>query len=116
MASLGIHAANVAPEFGVAETSGLLNLLRSNNLKKELEEFIKHAVESKKWVKWAIDEKKLNDLQKSLICGHYIFNKPEVIEIKNKLDYVLNKKKLKLNLEDIVKVSITRYLKNFELI
>ena len=115
---LGIHAANVAPEFGVAETSGLLNLLRSNNLKKELEEFIKHAVESKKWVKWAIDEKKLNDLQKSLICGHYIFNKPEVIEIKNKLDYVLNKKKLKLNnlLKDIVKVSITRYLKNFELI
>ncbi len=115
---LGIHAANVAPEFGVAETLCLLNLLKSNNLKKEMNHFIELAVESKKWIKWVIDEKKLSDLQKSIICGHYIFNKPEVIEIKNKLDYFLNKKKLNLNnlLKDVLKVSITRYLKNFELI
>ena len=115
---LGIHAANVAPEFGVAETLCLLNLLKSNNLKREMNHFIELAVESKKWIKWVIDEKKLSDLQKSIICGHYIFNKPEVIEIKNKLDYFLNKKKLNLNnlLKDVLKVSITRYLKNFELI
>ena len=36
---LGIHAANIAPEFGVTETRALLNILETNNLEYLAEEF-----------------------------------------------------------------------------
>ena len=38
---LGIHAANVAPEFGVAETKALVHVLESNGLANHAERFLK---------------------------------------------------------------------------
>ena len=38
---LGIHSANVAPEFGVAETKSFIKILKDNNLKNLLENFVK---------------------------------------------------------------------------
>ena len=47
---LGIHAVNVAPEFGVEETRSLLSILEENNLHALANEFLRIAYESKKWV------------------------------------------------------------------
>ena len=38
---LGIHAANVAPEFGVVETRALISLLETNGLNELAENFFK---------------------------------------------------------------------------
>ena len=80
--SFGIHAANVAPEYGVAETKKLLEILEQNNLKQLKDQFIELCVKSNKWAKWVIDKNKLDDYQKTIISGHYSFSTPKFIEIK----------------------------------
>lgn len=55
---LGIHSANVAPEFGVSETKALLRLFADCNMNKEKDIFLKIAYESGKWKKWMIKNSK----------------------------------------------------------
>ena len=52
---LGIHASNVAPEFGVIETKNLLKILEENNLKPLSERFLELSFNSGKWKKWLLD-------------------------------------------------------------
>ena len=113
---LGIHASNVAPEFGVAETKKLFELMHRYNPKLK-NEFIELCVNSKKWKKWVLNEN-LPDLEKALICGHYLFSSVEGREIISQLNFDLKKRKSNLNeiLKNSVKESILRYLKNFRLI
>jgi len=115
---LGIHAANVAPEFGVAETKAFLRILKNNNLNKLVEEFIKLSYESKKWEKWMLPETKASDYEKAIISGHYIFSNKKFIEIKNKAAISLKKKSIYLDkyLKNEVKKSILRYLNLFRII
>ena len=79
---IGIHAANVAPEFGVAETKAFLNFLKLIIKKKLVDEFLKISLESKKWKKWVIDEKQCSEYDKSIIAGHYLFSSEEVKNLK----------------------------------
>ena len=72
---LGIHSANVAPEFGVAETKSFIKILKDTNLKNVLENFVKLSYESKKWEKWLLPNSKSSELEKAIISGHYIFLK-----------------------------------------
>ena len=44
---LGIHAANVAPEFGVTETRSLISILEKNNLNKLAEKFLELSFSSR---------------------------------------------------------------------
>ena len=44
---LGIHAANVAPEFGVCETSKIVDILKQNKMSDLLKHFINLSVKSK---------------------------------------------------------------------
>ena len=74
LSKLGIHAANIAPEFGVGETKALIKILKENNLKKELDLFLEISFKSKKWKKWLIPGSNISDLEKSIISGHYIFS------------------------------------------
>lgn len=115
---LGIHASNVAPEFGVAESVTLLKILEENNLKSLSERFLKLAFDSEKWKKWLQKESNISDKEKALLAGHYIFSKDEFKELKKKAIYELDKKDINLNLKlkNAVKISIERYLKNFRLI
>ena len=84
--TLGVHSINIAPQFGTRETEILLAQLEFHRLDKFRDKFIKLAVESGKWKKWMKDsDKEVPDLYKAKICGHYIFNTPEVNEIKKKL-------------------------------
>jgi hypothetical protein len=83
--ALGIHSSNIAPEYGVAETTELIRLLKLSGLYREYEDFIKLAYESKKWEKWMINGEHPDKEYLATICGHYIMERPEVKEIKIKL-------------------------------
>ena len=115
---LGIHAANVAPEFGVVESKAFLQTLENNGLKDISDQFLKISYDSKKWEKWMILGNKTTDREKAIIAGHYNFSKPEFIEIKNKAERILFTKDIKLNdvLKKAIKNSIYRYLYNFRMV
>ncbi|AQL29795.1 tagatose-6-phosphate kinase [Prochlorococcus sp. RSP50] len=115
---LGIHSANVAPEFGVTETKAFLKTLENNGLKNIASQFLRLSYDSRKWDKWIIKGSKTTDREKAIIAGHYNFSTPEFIEIKNKADNILDTKgiNLDLNLKEAIKKSIYRYLKNFRMV
>lgn len=114
---LGIHAANVAPEFGVAETKALLQIMKDNNLVSLADKFLELAYKSKRWEKWMLPNTTASDRDRSIISGHYIFSTPEFIELKKEVSQCLKNKGIELDvyLHDQVKKSIFRYLHNFRL-
>lgn len=115
---LGIHAANVAPEFGVAETKALVGVLEANRLTHISDRFLQIAYESDKWDKWMLEDTKATERDKAIIAGHYVFSHPEVLELKEEAAIALRKKSIELDeyLKDYVKSGIFRYLKNFRLV
>jgi hypothetical protein len=115
---LGIHAANVAPEFGVTETRALISILESSSLGKAAERFMQIAYESNKWDKWMIKDTTSTDRDRAVIAGHYVFSKSECIELKEEASEHLRRKGIDLNgyLKQEVKKSILRYLRNFRLV
>ncbi len=115
---LGIHAANVAPEFGVNETCALVTILEQNGLEKLSERFLQLAFESNKWGKWMIENTRASDRDRAIIAGHYVFSKPECIDLKAEASSLLKQKGIDLNdhLRQSVKQSILRYLRNFRLV
>lgn len=115
---LGIHAANVAPEFGVTETRALISVLADNGLSKLAERFLQLAYDSKKWDKWMLTNTRATDRDRSIIAGHYVFSKPECAELKAEASSGLAHKGIELeqHLKQQVKQSILRYLRNFRLV
>ncbi len=115
---LGIHAANVAPEFGVSETKAFLDILYKYKLKDIAEQFISLSYESKKWSKWLKPNSNANKIEKAILSGHYIFSSEQFIEIKKDASNLLRKRGV--DLDDFLKLSIeksiSRYLSNFRLI
>ena len=114
---LGIHAANVAPEFGVAETKAFLQIMEDNSLVSLADKFLELAYKSNKWEKWMLPNTTASDRDRSIISGHYIFSTPECIELKKEAFQLLKNKGIELDayLHDQVKKSIFRYLHNFRL-
>ncbi|HLB42250.1 MAG TPA: class II D-tagatose-bisphosphate aldolase, non-catalytic subunit [Gammaproteobacteria bacterium] len=115
---LGIHAANVAPEFGVAETKALISILEKNSLTNLVERFLRLAYESRKWDKWMLKNTQATDRDRAIIAGHYVFSKPECSDIKSEANRELTRKGFELEtyLKQQVKQSILRYLRNFRLV
>ena len=115
---LGIHAANIAPEFGVTESKALIEILVKNNLKNIADEMIEISFCSKKWVKWMIKNSNTSDFDKGIISCHYIFSFPEFIELKRNAEKELLKKDIVLDdfLKYKIKENLTKYLKSFRLI
>lgn len=115
---LGIHAANVAPEFGVAESKALVGVLEANGLDELATRFLALAYESNKWDKWMLDGTTATDRDRSLIAGHYVFSTPECKELKAEAAKLLARKHIDLeaHLKQRVKNSILRYLRSFRLV
>ena len=111
---LGIHAANIAPEFGVAESKAFIDLLENSNQNILLEEFLRISYDSKKWEKWMINATSASDKDKAIISGHYIFSTAECLELKNQARFHI--KDLDTQLKNKVKESIFRYMKAFNLV
>jgi hypothetical protein len=115
---LGIHAANVAPEFGVAETKAFINILERNSLANLVEDFLSLSFSSNKWKKWILDKSETTDRDKAIISGHYVFSNPTFLEIKSRAERELSKRNIRLNsfLRTVVRNSIYRYVRNFRLV
>ena len=115
---LGIHAANVAPEFGVTETRELLKIMEDNGLTILAKKFLELAYNSKKWDKWMLPNSAASDRDKGIIAGHYIFSTPECIELKKEVSQNIKHKGINLDiyLREKVKKSILRYLLNFRVV
>jgi hypothetical protein len=110
---LGIHAANIAPEFGVAETRAFVDKLQEGGHTDLVEEFLKISYESMKWKKWMLKNTNANNTDRAIIAGHYVFSSNEFIKLKAKALKKID------NLEDFlkkkVKESIFRYMNAFNL-
>jgi tagatose-1,6-bisphosphate aldolase non-catalytic subunit AgaZ/GatZ len=115
---LGIHAANVAPEFGVTETKALLEILEGNDLQDLADEFLKIAYGSDKWKKWMLPHTNATNRDCSIIAGHYVFSSQDCQSLKNEAARILQKKDIMLDdfLKERVKTSIFRYLHHFRLV
>ncbi len=115
---LGIHAANVAPEFGVVETRAFLSILKKYDLTSLADSFVALSLNSKKWEKWMVPNTKATDLDRATIAGHYVFSSDSFKEIKAEAQKTLKNKDVDLDifLKEQVKTSILRYVKNFKLI
>jgi hypothetical protein len=113
---LGIHAANVAPEFGVTETMAYIKLLKDFNLSNYLEDFLEISYESKKWLKWMKEDTKASDFDKSVISGHYIFSTQEFLENKYQVQKIIGSAlDVDLILKKAIEISLIKYAKNFNL-
>ncbi len=115
---LGIHAANVAPEFGVSETLSLIKTLKSAGLNSILDQMLEISYISNKWKKWMLPNSNASDEEKSIISCHYVFSDPNFIELKKESERELAKKNIRLDdvLINDVKQSIMRYVRNFRLV
>jgi len=115
---LGIHSANVAPEFGVTESRALVSVLEENCLSKLAEGFLQLAYDSGKWDKWMLTNTHATDRDRAIIAGHYVFSKPECAELKAEASRGLAHKGIELeqHLKQQVKQSILRYFRNFRLV
>ena len=115
---LGIHASNVAPEFGVIETKGLLYLLNTFGYKQEFSLFIDKAIASNKWKKWMTNGSHATEIDKAIICGHYIFADNQIKQMKEQVANHLLSKNINLDeyLKTLIKQSMTRYMQLFKII
>ena len=99
MNKAGVAAINIAPQYGVEETKEFCNQLILNGMHEELNTFVDAAFFSNKWKKWMKDSNSVapqfskgEELghekmdYKAKICGHYVFNHPEIIEIRKRAD------------------------------
>lgn len=111
----GVHAANVAPEFGVVETRTLLSVARELNASDFLNEFQSHALAAGKWKKWMVANSTASDQEKIDISGHYHFSDPALMDGFARLYELAHRKSMDLDriLRSAVRVSIDRYLRNF---
>ena len=114
---LGIHSANVAPEFGVAETHAIVELLKRKPCSDLLEHFYELAYSSEKWQKWLIPDSRATKEDKALMAGHYVFADQRFIELKGVMQQRLGST---VNVDEFlkhrVKASIFRYVDAFNLI
>lgn len=112
---LGVHAANVAPEFGVAETKTIVHTLRSNGMADVAETFVALANASGKWGKWLKAGTHATAEDKATICGHYIFATPEGRALLAEATRTLAAKGVDLPAlrHHAVKAGIARYIENF---
>ena len=115
---LGIHAVNIAPEFGVIESKSIIEILEKNNLLNLRDRFLELSYKSKKWDKWMVENSTASDYEKSIISGHYIFSLRECEEIFLQAKNELELKNISFNkyIKDQVKDGIMRYVRCLNLI
>ena len=111
----GIHAANVAPEFGVTETRSLMGCMTDLSMISEAEEFKKIVLEGRRWEKWLLGKSNATDELKVEIAGHYHFADPKVREIRDRIQLAAKAAgyESEERISSDVSAAIDRYLKKF---
>jgi hypothetical protein len=70
----GIHATNVAPEFGVTETQALLSLAHEIGSETFIKDFSEKVAGGMRWEKWMIPNSISTESDRVQIAGHYHFS------------------------------------------
>jgi hypothetical protein len=111
----GIHAANVAPEFGYVETQTIVNLAKLTSSDDLIEVMVDKVNSFGKWKKWMLEKSESDEFEKMLIAGHYHFSENWHLEWREELRGRLIKFDLDLDkiIYEEVRKSIDRYLKCF---
>ena len=111
----GIHAANVAPEFGVIETQTIIKLANMTSSNDLIEIMLNKVNSFGKWKKWMLKNSNSNEFEKMLIAGHYHFSEDWHIEWRSELRSRLNRIDIDLDSYIFIEVkkSINRYLECF---
>lgn len=114
---LGIHATNIAPEFGVAETRHILQLCEEFGLSRCAEQFLSLAYDSRKWDKWMLPDTEATDRDRAVIAGHYVFATPEFLQIQEELRCETRRHGLDFDrsVRDVLKLAIMRIMACFNL-
>ena len=111
----GIHAANVAPEFGYIETQTIIDLANLTSSEDLVKVMVEKVNSFGKWKKWMLEDSDSSQFEKMLIAGHYHFSENWHIEWRSELRRRL--KKIDIDLDQYVyfevKKSINRYLECF---
>jgi hypothetical protein len=81
----GTDAINVAPEFGVTETTAFVALLDELHLARQIDDFLQLAYESGAWRKW-YEGCDATDQQRSIAAGHYVFATDAFRDIKRRAE------------------------------
>ena len=111
----GIHASNVAPEFGYIETQTIIDLANLTSSEDLVKVMVEKVNSFGKWKKWMLEDSDSSQFEKMLIAGHYHFSENWHIEWRSELRRRL--KKIDIDLDQYVyfevKKSINRYLECF---
>jgi hypothetical protein len=111
----GIHAANVAPEFGYIETQTIVELAIMTSSHDLIEIMVDKVNSLGKWKKWMLENSASNEFEKMLIAGHYHFSETWHLEWRSELRTRL--KNIDVDMDQhvyrAVKQSINRYLESF---
>ena len=91
---LGIHAINVAPEFGVIESKCIYKVLKNYKLNSLANKFVDLSFSSMKWKKWMKINSSASVLDKALIAGHYVFSSDKFKDLYHEAHLILKRKKL----------------------
>jgi dTDP-glucose pyrophosphorylase/tagatose-1,6-bisphosphate aldolase non-catalytic subunit AgaZ/GatZ len=135
-----LTASNVAPEFGVAETTALLHLAAKEEIAHKMGEDIEpsnffkiiseEVIKSETWKKWLTPQERNltaeqierdyeKKLEITLVAGHYTFSKQVIKEAREKLYENIKYLNLVQNPEeyvkDFIKQSIKKYVDCFNL-
>ena len=115
---LGIHAANIAPEYGVEETLGLLSVMEGRGASDLSEAFLQLAYETRRWEKWQLDGTDATDRDRAIWAGHYVFSSPEFGEIRERLleRTRLTSDELDRGLKERIKALLVRHLTAFRIL
>lgn len=111
----GIHAANVAPEFGCVETQTIINLANMTASEDLVSIMVEKVNYLGKWRKWMLEGSNASQFEKMLISGHYHFSEEWHLEWRSELRRRLKKFDIDLDKSVYTEVrkSINRYLKCF---
>lgn len=115
LAASGVRSANVAPEYGVAETRTFLSMLEQANLRRARDRFLEIAYDSGRWRKWVARPRKEDDYTCAVMSGHYVFSMPEVREIREHVadQLGIGQEAMDARLRRSVKAVILRHLSQF---
>lgn len=88
---LGVGGVNIAPELGVFESKTLVRLCLEFDQRALLDQMLEVFYQSKKWEKWLSEQSQASDFDRAIIAGHYTFSSPEFLEVKGRLEHVVQK-------------------------
>jgi hypothetical protein len=105
---LGIDSANIAPEYGVEETLGLIELLEGTGCRDLCERFLELSYSTGKWQKWMVPGSLATDREKAIWSGHYVFSDPAFEAIKAEANDRLSK--AEIDVDDVLRARLDRVI------